>query len=190
MRDGEVYISVDIEADGAIPGEFSMLSIGACVVGGSTEGFYVELQPISEKFDPAAVAVCEQGGLNRALLVTHGTPPIEAMQAFDAWVQKVRGNRKPIFVGFNATFDWMFTHYYFVRFLGRDPFGIAGLDIKAYFMGKFHCQSWRDTVKRVIKKHTGIERAHTHNALDDAVEQGAIMAKLFEMLPQVGLVRV
>ena len=33
MPRSEIYFSVDIEANGPIPGEFSMTSLGACVVG-------------------------------------------------------------------------------------------------------------------------------------------------------------
>jgi ribonuclease T len=34
MNEREIYFSVDIEASGPIPGEYSMLSLGACLVGG------------------------------------------------------------------------------------------------------------------------------------------------------------
>ncbi len=73
----DLYISVDIEADGPIPGEYSMLSLGAYAVNGplaSTIGdsdgqlgrtFYVELQPISSGFVPEALTV---SGLDRERL--------------------------------------------------------------------------------------------------------------------------
>src|SRR5438552_192307 len=38
-RGEEVYISVDIEASGPIPGEYSLLSLGACVVCKMSETF-------------------------------------------------------------------------------------------------------------------------------------------------------
>jgi ribonuclease T len=34
--------------------------------------------------------------------------------------------------------------YYFHRFLGSNPFGFAGLDIKAFYMGKYGTR-WGDT---------------------------------------------
>lgn len=42
----EVFISVDIEASGPIPGEYSLLSIGACMVDNPDESFYAELKPV------------------------------------------------------------------------------------------------------------------------------------------------
>jgi len=41
----EVFISTDVETSGAIPGEFSLLSIGACHVDDEALTFYCELQP-------------------------------------------------------------------------------------------------------------------------------------------------
>ena len=52
----ETFISVDVEASGPTPGEFSLLSIGACVVGAASEQFYVELKPITRNHDPGGPA--------------------------------------------------------------------------------------------------------------------------------------
>ena len=38
----ETYISVDVEAAGPIPGAYSLLAIGACVVGNINKTFYIE----------------------------------------------------------------------------------------------------------------------------------------------------
>lgn len=75
------YISVDIEADGPIPGPYSMLSIGAAVAGvqdgdGFTAAapekhtFHRELRPIGEEFVPEALAVraVAKGTMPRELL--------------------------------------------------------------------------------------------------------------------------
>jgi ribonuclease T len=42
----EVFISVDIEAAGPIPGEYSLLTIGACVVFDDIQTFACELKPV------------------------------------------------------------------------------------------------------------------------------------------------
>ena len=42
--ENECFISVDIEAAGPTPADFSMLSLGACVVGKCDEEFYMELR--------------------------------------------------------------------------------------------------------------------------------------------------
>ena len=54
----EVYVSTDIEADGPIPGDYSMVSVGAVVVEpGLARSFYGRLKPISEAWLPDAPAV-------------------------------------------------------------------------------------------------------------------------------------
>src|ERR1700716_268319 len=67
------------------------------------------------------------------------------MTAFATWLDSLVGKTDtPVFVGFNAPFDWSFINYYFHKFIGRNPFGFAALDIKAYYMGATGC-SWRET---------------------------------------------
>ena len=111
------------------------------------------------------------------VLAEKGIAPATAMADFEQWLKEVSVQRRPVFVAFNATFDWMFTAYYFHRFLGRNPFGISGLDIKAYYMGKFGT-SWRQTAKRNIDPRFLSDRPH--NALDDAIEQAELFMKILE----------
>jgi DNA polymerase III epsilon subunit-like protein len=172
---GDVFVSVDIEADGPIPGDYSMISFGAVVVGTPRQSFYRELKPISEKFVPEALAV---SGLDRKRLAREGADPEKAMRDLTAWLSEVSPRRRPVFVGFNATFDWMFVAWYLVHFTGLNPFGISGLDIKAYYMGAFGKKSWGDTAKRNFDARFLGDEPHTHNALDDAREQAEIFLKL------------
>ncbi|MGZ8559156.1 MAG: hypothetical protein ACXWWC_12515 [Chitinophagaceae bacterium] len=52
------YIMVDIESDGPIPGDYSMISFGAVLVDELLDKtFYGKLKPISDKFIPEALAV-------------------------------------------------------------------------------------------------------------------------------------
>src|ERR1043166_3561645 len=95
----ERYFSVDIESAGPIPGKYSMLSLGASVVGNPEEMFYVELKPISMDFIPDALKV---SGFELDRLVQDGEPVVEAMKAFKRWVETVSADDKPVFVGFNA----------------------------------------------------------------------------------------
>ena len=173
----EVYISVDIESSGPIPGKFSMLSLGACVVKQPAKTFYAEFKPLDDNFIGKSLEVT---GLSMEELKAKGEKPIEAMSRFEKWILEVAGENKPVFVAFNATFDWSFTHWYFINFLGRDPFGISGLDIKAYFMGK-HNISWSETVKKKVSSLYPSKTPHTHNALDDAIEQAEIFDKMLKL---------
>lgn len=164
----ELYISVDIEAAGPIPGRFSLLSVGASVVGDPKQKFYVELKPISDDYDPEAIAVA---GRSLDYFEQRGIPPATAMKKFREWIKETSRNLRPIFVGFNAPFDWSFINWYFHQYGDDNPFGIGGIDIKAYFMGLTGC-AWSATASSAIPARFKGSLAHTHNALDDAIEQG------------------
>jgi len=170
----EVYISVDVEAAGPVPPTYSLLSIGSVVIDQPDSTFYVELQPINANFVPAAIEVV---GRTLDNFKEVGREPKEAMMAFRDWTGQVAGNAKPVFVGFNATFDWAFVNFYFQEYLGENPFGIGGIDIKSFYMGLSGC-AWDETrSSKIPTKFKGKSR-HTHNALDDAIEQGEMFQRM------------
>lgn len=170
----ERYFSVDIESAGPIPGKYSMLSLGACVVGEPTMAFYAELKPISKEFVPDALKV---SGFNLGRLDQEGQPPEKAMKDFRRWVETTAGDCKPVFVGFNGCYDWQFVNWYCESFAGGNPFGFGGIDIKSYFMG-FSGETWARTTSSQLPKEFQPDIPQTHNALDDARAQASIFQKL------------
>ena len=100
------------------------------------------------------------------------------MRDLAAWLGEASPGRRPVFVAFNATFDWMFVNWYFHRFLGKNPFGISGLDIKAYYMGALGKRAWADTTKGGMETRFLSAAPHTHHALDDAREQAEVFLKI------------
>ena len=169
------FIAVDVETSGPYPGKYSLLSIGACTLLEPRQTFYVELQPVSSNFVPQAVAI---SGLNLAELSETGLPPEEAMTRFDEWLKDVLpAGSKPVFVAFNAPFDWMFVSDYFYRFLGHQPFGHAALDIKAFYMG-MSGGAWAETSMKYVSERYLDDRHLTHNALKDAIDQADIFVKM------------
>lgn len=172
----EVYISVDVETSGPIPGAYSMLALGACEIGRTDRRFYIELRPTSEMFLPDAMKVV---GRSLADFAQSGHDPAKAMTAFRDWIHQVSEGREPVFVGFNATFDWSFVNWYFHTYLRDNPFGFGGIDIKSYYMGLVGC-SWADTRSSRIPKQFKGESPHTHNALDDAVEQAEMFKRMHD----------
>jgi DNA polymerase III epsilon subunit-like protein len=172
----ELFISVDIEAAGPFPPTYSMLSLGAAVVANSQLTFYVEIKPVSDEFVPDAMKVV---GRTLEDFARVGRDPKEAMTAFREWLQTVAKDHKPVFVGFNATFDWAFVNFYFHKYLGENPFGFGGLDIKSYYMGMTGC-AWEDTRSSHIAKEFKSPSPHTHQALDDAIEQGEMFRRMQE----------
>ncbi|MDQ2977115.1 MAG: 3'-5' exonuclease [Acidobacteriota bacterium] len=173
----ETYISVDVESSGPIPGAYSLLSIGACVVGNTDEEFYAEVQPINDAYVPEAIEVA---GKSIKEFARSGQTPENAMKDFRDWLARVSGESSSVFVGFNAPFDWSFINWYFHTYVGENPFGIGGIDIKSFYMGLSGC-FWEDTKSsRIPAKFKG-NSPHTHNALDDAKEQAEIFERMLRV---------
>lgn len=170
----ENFISVDIETDGAVPGLYSILALGAALVGDPAQHFYCELRPISERFEPEALAV---SGLDRVRLLREGMDPAVAIAEFASWARGLGPD--PVFCSF-ASFDWMFVSYYFHAYGVTSPFGHTGLDMKSFYLGAFGGR-WRETKMSVIRTRRPelVEpaSAHTHHALDDAREQAAFLGQ-------------
>jgi DNA polymerase III epsilon subunit-like protein len=171
----ETLISVDIEASGPVPGEYSMLSLGACVVGNVLENFYVELKPITRNYDAEALAVAH---LNLDELEQHGVEPAIAMCDFEKWIAQVTpADHLPVFVAYPLAFDWMFVAYYFHRFLKRNPFGVSGVDVKSFYAGMTG-KPFVLSGKHEMEPEYFADVPLTHNAREDAIVQ----AELFERL--------
>ncbi|MDX3529157.1 exonuclease [Streptomyces sp. ID05-39B] len=181
-----LYISVDIEADGPIPGPYSMLSLGAAVAGvQDAEGFtaadpeartfYRELRPIGDDFVPDALAV---SGLDRERLRVEGLEPALGLSQFTRWVREVSEGAQPVMCGYPASYDWTFLYWYLIRFTGESPFGHSGcLDMKTLYATKAGVPL-RAVAKRSMPAELLPRRRHTHHALDDAVEQAELFAHL------------
>jgi len=170
----EVFVSVDVETSGPIPGEYSMLSIGACLVDDDTQVFSAKGKPVNRNADPKALEVT---GLSMAKLMAEGEDSAVAMRRFDAWLTRVAGEgAMPVFVGFNAAFDWSFVNYYFHRFTGANPFGFAALDIKSFYMGAAAC-AWGETRSSRMQERLRPQRRADHDAVHDAIYQ----AELFRL---------
>jgi DNA polymerase III epsilon subunit-like protein len=186
----DLYISADVETDGPVPGPFSMLSFGLSVAGtydgnqflrpqrGESCVFYRELKPISDKFDPEALRV---NGLDRDELSRAGADPSDAMSAAARWVTEVSDGFRPVLVAYPVAFDWSFLYWYFAQFADSpSPFGHSScLDIRTLYQavaGNVFDRSGKSSMPDSVLP----SRAHTHNALDDALEQGELFANLFE----------
>jgi ribonuclease T len=177
----EVFVSVDVETAGPIPGVFSLLSIGACTISEPGQTFTCELKPINRNFDPKALEVT---GLSLDELARTGLDPSDAMRQFADWLSVVESpDGSLVFVGFNAPFDWSFVNYYFHRFRDANPFGFTALDIKALYMGVTGC-SWDDTRSSKIAEKLKPGLKGTHNALHDALYQAELFRLIFSQLTQ------
>ena len=170
----ECYISVDIETSGPIVGEHSMLALGACIVDEPDIQFSALLKPISEAVVPEAMNVV---GHDLSFFATRGQEQFEAIESFRKWVVKSSCGRRPVFVAFNSPFDWSFVNWYLLTFGGENPFGVSALDIKAFYAGMTGVD-WADTRSSKLPDEFRSTREHSHNALDDAIEQAEIFSKM------------
>ena len=171
----EAYICVDVETAGPIPGDYSLLSIGACTIFQPLSTFHIELKPINKNNTEEAKNVHM---LSMQSLMLTGVPPEEAMRCFEQWLKSgVAAGLQPVFVAFNAAFDWMFINYYFIHYLGHNPFGHAALDIKALYMGQAGVP-WSQTSWRFISPQYAEKPQLTHHALQDSLDQAELFKKI------------
>ena len=147
---------VDIESDGPIPGDYSMISFGAVLVNETLDKtFYGKLKPISDNYLPEALAV---SGHSRNDTLSFDDPQ-KVMQDFKQWINEI-STEKLVFISDNNGYDWMFICWYFHHFTGSNPFGHSSQNLGSLYKGIV-----KDTFQNF--KHLR-KTAHTHNPLDDA----------------------
>ncbi|MBF0585154.1 MAG: exonuclease [Magnetococcales bacterium] len=175
----EIYVSTDVEADGPIPGPHSMLSFASAAYSAdktllSTFSANLDLLPGAEPHpetaawwadNPEAWAACRRDPL----------PPDVAMRQYLLWLKALPG--KPVFVAYPVAFDFLFVYWYLIRFTGESPFGHNALDIRSYAMGLLKT-TYGESGKRHMPTHWFDDLPHTHVALDDAIEQGALFCNM------------
>lgn len=179
MPKPEIYVSTDVETDGPIPGANSMLSFGsAAYLRDKTlidtysanlellEGATADQKTMDWwKTQPEAWDACRQ----------NPTPAEPAMTSYLRWLRDLPG--QPVFVGYPVAFDFLFVYWYLMRFTGESPFSHSALDIKTYAMALLR-KPYRESVKRNMPAEWFDPLPHTHLALDDAIEQGALFCNM------------
>lgn len=175
----EIYLSTDVEADGPIPGPHSMLSFASAaytrdktLVGTFTRNLDTldgaSPHPKTEawwKTQPEAWAACRRDP----------QPPGVAMRDYVTWIGTLPG--RPVFVGYPASYDFMFVYWYLIKFVGESPFSHSALDIKTFAMSLLG-KDYRDSTKRNMPQRWFDSTPHTHVALSDAIEQGALFCNM------------
>ncbi len=176
----ECFICVDVETAGPNPADYSMLSLGAVLVNNLRQEFYAEFKPVNLNNTAEAQAV---HGLSMDALAKNGLEPIEGMQRFAAWLAQVCQGQPPVFVAFNAPFDWMFVADYFHHYLGSNPFGHRAIDIKAVYLG-LHGGLWAEANFQRVSQQYGLPEMLNHNALDDARQTAIIFAAILSEIKE------
>jgi hypothetical protein len=147
---------VDVEADGPVPGLYSMISIGAVLLDEKLDKtFYGQLRPISDVWIPDALAV---SGHTREETMTFRDPKY-VMQEFASWIEKHNTGRA-VFWADNNGFDFAMVNYYFHAFYGSNPFGWSSQNINSLYKGIVN--DMYASFKHLRKTK------HTHHPVDDA----------------------
>ncbi len=147
---------IDIEADGPVPGLYSMVSFGAVLLDEKLETtFYGQLRPISDEWLPEALAI---SGHSREETLTF-EDPVVIMLEFKLWIEKYSKGR-PIFWADNNGFDFAFISYYFHAFQNSNPFGWGSQNINSLYKG---IQNDMYASFKHLRK-----TKHTHHPVDDA----------------------
>ncbi|MBI5493693.1 MAG: exonuclease [Deltaproteobacteria bacterium] len=181
----EAYVSTDVETDGPIPGPHSMLSLAsaAFVPGrGMVSSFTVNLETLpGAAGHPDTLRFWADNPQAWAASRKDPQAPETAIPRYADWLKALPG--KPVFVGYPAAWDFSWVYWYLVRFTGDSPFSHAALDMKSLAMG-LTGRPFRECTKRNFPLRWIPDRVHTHEALDDALEQGEMFMRMLEELPR------
>lgn len=152
------YIVVDVESDGKLLGENSMVCFGAVIIdklGKLDSTFYGKTKPISSIFDAESLSV---SGFTREQHEQFDDPK-EVMLNFKKWILE-NTNGSPILISDNNGYDASWINWYFQKFVGDNPFGWSSRRIGDLFCGFYNDSHYRWKKHRVSK--------HTHHPVDDA----------------------
>jgi len=73
-----------------------------------------------------------------------------------------------------------------MRFVGKSPFSHSALDIKTLAMALLG-NNYRSSTKRNMPKRWFDDLPHSHLALDDAIEQGALFCNMLMEMKRFSL---
>ncbi len=184
----EIYVSTDVEADGPIPGPHSMLSLASAAYrpaesgdgekpGAALTTFSANLETLpGSSPDPRTTAWWQAYPDAWAACRRDPRAPSAVMGEYLKWLKALPG--RPVFVGLPASWDFMWVYWYLVRFTGERPFHEHAIDVRSYAMG-MRKVSFHETARSYLpKRWFDASLPHTHVALDDALEQGAMFCNM------------
>jgi len=160
---------VDVESDGGLLGRNSMVCFGVVKLTPELDNtFYGQTRPISEHYEPSALAV---SGFSREEHEKFDDPAI-VMVEFEAYL-KANSKNRPILISDNNGYDASWINWYFLTYIGKNPFGWSSRRI-----GDLYCGMMKDTWAGWKKLRT---TKHTHHPVDDAMGNAEALLKMKDM---------
>lgn len=172
----ELYFSTDIEADGPIPGDNSMLSLGTVVfteTGEELGSFSANLLPLPRaSSDQRTMTEFWSKNPDAWLISTRDQKPAsKVIHQYIDWVKSFEGRKA--FVAYPTGFDFTFVYWYCHHFTGECPFGFQAIDMESFTMALLGLP-FKDTTKQNMPPEWFPKQKHTHVAIEDAREQGLL----------------
>ena len=161
------YFVCDVEADGNLIGDNSMVCFGVVKLTPELDiTFYGKTSPISKYYEPDALAI---SGFSREEHENFDDPQ-EVMQNFAKWI-KEHSVGKPVLISDNNGFDASWINYYFLRFTGENPFGWSSRRIGDLFCGAEHNIWYRWKKHRIT--------VHSHHPVEDSLGNAEALLYFF-----------
>jgi len=174
----EIYVSVDVEADGPCPPLHSMLSFGVAAldINGNSLGTLernLDLLP-NAKPDQDTLEFWSRFPDMYAETRKNTVSSETAMRDLLHFVNNLKSYGKPAFMAYPARYDLRMIDTYSWMFLNEQMLGLGCIDLKSVAFTIMKCD-FHSASKRNMPKHwfkgTG---THTHKGIDDAIEQGRL----------------
>lgn len=183
----ERYISVDVEADGPVPGLHSMLSLGAAAYHASGQRvgtFSANLETLPEATTDDRTMVwwkSQPEAWKRAR--ERPRDPKTVMEEFHLFAlgDGPKRSGRPVMVTYPAAFDAMWVTWYLHAFTSGDPFRRRCIDLKTMAMQVLG-GGYANAAKRNMPPSWFSGRRHSHVAVQDAIEQGELFINIVEAL--------
>lgn len=194
MPKREIYVSLDMEADGPIPGVNAMLNLGAAAFDLTSENprepiatFEINIErPPHSTSDPDTMDFWSRNQEAWDYITKDPVEPHLAMERLYDWAKALPG--RPIWVVY-PTYDFMWARYYTVRYLGVEKaklFGFAAIDMKSLGWAILDIPDFRGVSKRnMVKQRKHWFKGHPphdHTGLSDAIGQGMLFVSMMQEL--------
>jgi len=105
------------------------------------------------------------------------------MESLSHWIaaECKKEDASAVFVGYPATYDFMFIYWYLIKFTGKSLFSHSGLDIKTLAFAVLK-KGYRVSTKKYMPRRWFSKHPHNHVAVDDAIGQGDLFCNILREL--------